>query len=172
MFCVSIGRLSLSCTVSWNFSLQLENGPKLPGVLRLLLQNTGHWPVHDIKSFAIGTFLSSLLLQEQIKISDKKNVCEIIPSPNEIEKQMGALNTKLPVLKKQHLNLKVVNVSGTVVVFAQANAQHSSSSPPPPKKEKLARNCCFFNYGCTTKFVPNFPAKFPQNRPFFLQICL
>ena len=27
--------------------------------------------MHDIKSFAIGTFLSSLLLQEQIKVSDK-----------------------------------------------------------------------------------------------------
>ena len=62
-------------------------------------------------------------------------MCEIIPSPNEIEKQMGALNTKLPVLKKQHLNLKVVNVSVTVVVFTQANAQHSSSHPPPPKKK-------------------------------------
>ena len=30
--------------------------------------------MYDIKSFAIGTFLSSLLLQEQIKISDKKNL--------------------------------------------------------------------------------------------------
>ena len=85
-------------------SLQLENGPKLPGVFRLLLQKTGHWPVHDIKSFAVGTFLSSLLLQEQIKVSDK-TLCETIPSPNEIAKQMGALNTKSPVLKRQHFDL-------------------------------------------------------------------
>ena len=76
VFCLSVGRLSLSCTVSWNFSLQLENGPKLPGVLRLLLQKTGHWPVHDIKSFAISAFLSSLLLKEQMKISDKKNLVQ------------------------------------------------------------------------------------------------
>ena len=30
---------------------QRENVPKLPGVFRLLLRKTGHWPVHDIKSF-------------------------------------------------------------------------------------------------------------------------
>ena len=53
-------------------SLQRENVPKLPGVLRWLLQKTGNWPVHDIKSFAIGTFLSSLLLKEQVIISYKK----------------------------------------------------------------------------------------------------
>ena len=53
-------------------SLQRENVPKLPGVPRLLLQKTGHWPVHDIKSFVIGAFLSSLLLKEQMMISDKK----------------------------------------------------------------------------------------------------
>ena len=53
-------------------SPQLENVPKLPGVLRLLLQKTGHWPVHDIKGFATGAFLSSLLLTEQMMISDKK----------------------------------------------------------------------------------------------------
>ena len=32
-------------------SPQRENVPKLPGVFRLLLRKTGHWPVHDIKSF-------------------------------------------------------------------------------------------------------------------------
>ena len=29
-----------------------------------LLPRTEHWPVHDMKSFAIGTFLSSLWLKE------------------------------------------------------------------------------------------------------------
>ena len=45
-------------------SLQRENIPKLQGVLRLLWQKTGLWPVHDIKSYAIDTFLSSLLLKK------------------------------------------------------------------------------------------------------------
>ena len=45
-------------------SLQRENIPKLQGVLRLLWQKTGLWPVHDIKRFAIDTFLSSLLLKK------------------------------------------------------------------------------------------------------------
>ena len=36
--------------------------------------------MHDIKSFAIGVFLSSLLLKEQRMISDKKKtLCETIP---------------------------------------------------------------------------------------------
>ena len=51
-------------------SLHQENVPKLPGVLWLLLRKTGHWPVHDIKSSAIGTFLRSLLLKELMMISD------------------------------------------------------------------------------------------------------
>ena len=55
-------------------SLQRENVPKLPAcVLRLLLRKTGLWPVHDIKSFAIGAFLSSLLLKEQMI---KKNLVQ------------------------------------------------------------------------------------------------
>ena len=54
-------------------SLQRENVPKLPGVFRLLLRKTGHWPVRNITSSAIGRFLSSLLLKEQfMMISDKK----------------------------------------------------------------------------------------------------
>ena len=55
-------------------SLQWENVLKLPGVLGLLLRKTGHWPLHDIKSFDIGAFLSSLLLKEQMMISDKNNL--------------------------------------------------------------------------------------------------
>ena len=51
--------------LSWNFVTATRNVPKLPDVLRLLLRKTGHWPVHDIKSFASGMFLSSLLLKEQ-----------------------------------------------------------------------------------------------------------
>ena len=63
-------------------SLQRENVPKLPGVLRWLLQKTGNWPVHDIKGFAIGTFLNSLLVKEQVIISFKKNnLCETIHCP-------------------------------------------------------------------------------------------
>ena len=85
-------------------SPQWENVPKLPGVLRLLLRKTGHWPVHDIKSFAISTFLSLLLLKEQMMISDKKkNLCKRIPSPNDISKQTRVLSSKSPLLKGQHL---------------------------------------------------------------------
>ena len=113
-------------------ALQRENVPKLPNVLRLLLRKPGHWPVHEIKSFAIGTFLSSLLLKEQMMISEKKkkNLCETIPSPNEIAKQAGVLSTKWPGLKRQHF--EVVGVS--VVVIAQANVHHF---PPPQKWAKL-----------------------------------
>ena len=85
-------------------SLQREIVPKLPGVFRLLWQKTGHWPVHDIKSFAIDTFLSSFLLKKQVMISNnnEKKLCERIPSPNEIAKQAGVLGTKSPGLKRQH----------------------------------------------------------------------
>ena len=86
-------------------SLKRENVP-VPGVLRLLLRKTGHWPPHDMKIFAIGTctFLSSLLLEEQMMISDKKKkLWERIPSPNEITKQAVVLNSKSPGLKRQHL---------------------------------------------------------------------
>ena len=53
-------------------SLQRENVPKLPVVLDYYCEN---WalPVHDIKSFATSTFLSLLLLKEQLMICDKKN---------------------------------------------------------------------------------------------------
>ena len=87
-------------------SLQRENIQKLQGVLRLLRQKTGLWPVHDIKSFAIDTFLSSLLLKKEVIISNKKRkkkLCERIPSPNEIAKQAGVLGTKSSGLKRQHL---------------------------------------------------------------------
>ena len=40
--------------------------------------------MRDIKSFAIGVFLSSLLLKEQMMISDKKK-----PSPREYQDQIG-----------------------------------------------------------------------------------
>ena len=36
-----------------SLSPQRENVPELPGVFRLLLRKTGHWPVHDIKSFVV-----------------------------------------------------------------------------------------------------------------------
>ena len=49
--------------------------PKTTSCSRLLLQKTGHWAVHDIKRFAIGAFLSSLLLKEQMMISYKKKPC-------------------------------------------------------------------------------------------------
>ena len=74
-----------------------------PGVCTLLLRKTGHWPVYDIKSFAIGAFLSSLFLKGQMMISDKKTLGETIPIPKEIAKQAGVLSTKSPVLKTQHL---------------------------------------------------------------------
>ena len=77
--------------------------PKTTSCSRLLLQKTGHWPVHDIKRFAIGAFLRSLLLKEQMMISyKKKTLCETIPSPNEVAKQAGVLSAKSAVLKRQH----------------------------------------------------------------------
>ena len=57
LFCHKLANLSET------LSLQQENVPKLSGVLRLLLQKAGLWPVHDIKSFAIGAFLNPLLLK-------------------------------------------------------------------------------------------------------------
>ena len=90
--------------------------------------------MHDIKSFAIDTFLSSLLLKKQVMISNnnKKKLCERIPSPNEIAKQAGVLGTKSPGLIRQHL--WVVSVS-VVVVIAKDNAHHSA---PSPKIGKIA----------------------------------
>ena len=57
-------------------SLQRENVPKLPGVLRLL-QKTGHWALGTDFDIGTFTFLSSLLLKEQMMISDKnfKKTC-------------------------------------------------------------------------------------------------
>ena len=76
---------------------------QLPGVLGLLLRKTGHRPLHDIKSFDIGAFLSSLLLKEQMMISDKKikkTLCYTIPTPDDIAKHVGVLRTKIASFKK------------------------------------------------------------------------
>ena len=51
--------------------------------------------MHDIKSFAIPTFLSSLLLKEQMMISKKK----ICVREYEIAKQEGVLSKKSTGLK-------------------------------------------------------------------------
>ena len=81
-------------------SLQLENAPKLPGIFRLLLQKTGHWPVHDIKSFATGTFLSWLLLKEQMKISHKKNLVQDNTKSKRDGKANGGFEHKMGGSKK------------------------------------------------------------------------
>ena len=66
-------------TINWQIyfetsSLQREKDPKLRLFLDYYCEKlgTGQWPVHDIKSFAIGAFLSSSLLKEQMMICDKK----------------------------------------------------------------------------------------------------
>ena len=38
--------------------------------------------------------------------------------------------------------------------------------------EKISTNLAFFSDSFLARFVPNFSAKFPQNRPVFPQICL
>ena len=78
----------------------------------------------------------SVLLSGLIK---NKSLCETIPSPNEIAKQVGGggeeeLSTKSPVLRLGFY--LVVNVS-VVAVIAQSSAHHPL--PPPPKKKKLAK---------------------------------
>ena len=81
------------------------NPPGFPGVAprgkplidALLLQKTGNWPVYDIKSFAIGTFLSWLSLKEQMMIS--KKYIYICVSEYEIARQAGVLSKKSTGLK-------------------------------------------------------------------------
>ena len=73
-------------------SLQQENVPKLLGVLRLLLRKSGHWPVHDITEKLCYWHISELIVVNRANdISDKKKktLCETIPSPNGITKQVG-----------------------------------------------------------------------------------
>ena len=107
VFCRKLANLS------WNFVTAMRKCPK----------TTGHWPVHDIKSFAIGAVLSSLLLKEQMMISDKK-------------KKPVWENTK----SEQDRNLKASGgfehkITGFIkVVIAQANAYHFL----PPKN---GQNC-------------------------------
>ena len=84
-------------------SPQQENVPNLPGVFRFLLRKTGHWPVHDIKSFAIGTLLSSLLLKEQMMISDKKKPVRENTKSKRHRKANRGFELKILVLKGQHL---------------------------------------------------------------------
>ena len=69
-----------------------------PGVCRLLLRKTGHWPVHDIKSFAIGAFLSSLLLKEQMISAKKKNL--VRNNTKSKAKPSGSFEHKIAGFKK------------------------------------------------------------------------
>ena len=77
----------------WGLNGHLDKSPRgKPLIDALLLQTTGNWPVYDIKSFAIGTFLSWLLLKEQMMIS--KIYIYICVSECEIAKQAGVLSKK------------------------------------------------------------------------------
>ena len=109
---------------------------KKPLIDELLLQKPRNWPVQDIKSFAIGTFLSSLLLKEQMMISKKKNLCERIWD----RKASGGFEQKIDRFKRQHL--RVVGVS-VVVIVAQANTHHL---PSPPKLANFP-SCFIKNIG-------------------------
>ena len=125
----------------------------------------------------------------------KKTLCETIPSPNEIARQAGAVSLKSPVLKRQHFNLKVVDVS--VVVIAQLII----NTPPypralPSKKigkttgllhwnllwnqrkinrflatfaQKSSVKLTFFNNCFLEKFVPIFQQNSCEISPFFCE---
>ena len=82
-------------------SLKRENVP-VPGVLRLLLRKTGHWPPHDMKIFATGTctFRSSLLLEEQMMISDKKKTVGENTKSKRDRKTSGGFELKIARFKK------------------------------------------------------------------------
>ena len=165
--------------------MQRENVPKLPGVLRLLLRKTGHWPVHDIKTYDTAFFLSSLLLKEQMMTFDKKkNSCETIPSPKDIAKKAGVLRTKLPVLKTQHWFIS----SQCFCCRCYCTGWHSSFPPLPPAKtfvksvqnRSLSSKVCpenfrkidFFNDCFSVEFAVNFSTTFPWNWPFFQRPCV
>ena len=51
--------------------------------------------MRDIKSFAIGAFLSSLLLQEQLMVSDKKNMVRDNTKSKGDRKTSGGLKHKI-----------------------------------------------------------------------------
>ena len=133
------------------------NPPGFPGVAprgkplidALLLQKTGNWPVHDIKSFAIGTFLSWLLLKEQMMISKKIYIylCERIWD----RKASRSFEQKISGFKSQHL--QVVGVS-VVVIVAQANTHNF---PPPPKLAKFPS--CF---STNVREISTIPISFPR----------
>ena len=102
----------------------------------------------------------SVLLSGLIK---NKSLCETIPSPNEIAKQVGGggeeeLSTKSPVLRLGFYF--VVNVS-VVAVIAQSSAHHPR--PPPPKKKRNWQNCCFVSLKMFVKSA--------QNRSLSSEIC-
>ena len=63
--------------------------------------------MYDIKSFAIGAFLTSLLLKEQMMISGKKRkkpCARQYQASKRDRKTSGAFeHKKSPVLKRQHL---------------------------------------------------------------------
>ena len=82
--------------------------------------------MHDIKRFAIGAFLSSLLLKEQMMISYKKNLVRDNTKSKRGRKASRGFEHKISGFKKATL---VVDVS-VVVVIAQVNAYHPL--PPPP----------------------------------------
>ena len=94
--------------------------------------------MHDIKRFAIGAFLRSLLLKEQMMISYKKNLVRDNTKSKWGCKASGGFKRKISGFKKTAL---VVDVS-VVVAIAQANTHH----PPPPKKKlKIGKIAVFFH---------------------------
>ena len=56
--------------------------------------------MHDIKSFATGTFLSWLLWKEQMKISDKKNLVQDNTKSKQDRKANGGFEHKIGGSKK------------------------------------------------------------------------
>ena len=150
----------------WGLNGHLDKSSRVPGggprgkplIDALLLQKTGNWPVHDIKSFAIPTFLSSLLLKEQMMISKKKNLCERIWD----RKARGGFEQKIDGFKRQHLQVVAVSV---VVIVAQANTHHF---PPPPKLAKFPscfiKNVREISTMCGSRKYPYPPPPPPHGR--------
>ena len=130
--------------LSWNFVTATRNVPKLPDVLRLLLRKTGHWPVHDIKSFASGMFLSSFLLKEQnyedlwLK-KKKKNLVRDDTKSKRDRKASGGFEHRIASLKKA-----TFISSRYFCSCCYCTGSRSSSRLPPPPAAKI-KNCHFLS---------------------------
>ena len=85
-------------------SLQRENVPKLPSVLRLLLRKTGHWPVHDI----IWHISELVVKRANDDIWYKKNLVQDNTKSKWHCKASGGFEHKIAGLQVVHVSVVVV----------------------------------------------------------------